>query len=144
MAVTIRRLEKKDVATINRIYQSITSRPADDLFEQIAVEQSPANNNACLVADVDGKVIGFIISYLLRGGFGMNRSAWIMTLGVDPSHMGEGIGVKLAQEVMNFYQREGIDNIYTSVPWDSTDLLSFFKTMGFERSNFINLRKVLE
>jgi ribosomal protein S18 acetylase RimI-like enzyme len=144
MAVTIRRLEKKDVATINRIYQSITSRPADDLFEQIAVEQSPANNNACLVADVDGKVIGFIISYLLRGGFGMNRSAWIMTLGVDPSHMGEGIGVKLAQEVMNFYQSEGIDNIYTSVPWDSTDLLSFFKTMGFERSNFINLRKVLE
>ncbi len=144
MALTIRKLEKKDVEAIGRIYQSITSRPADDLFEQIAVEQSATNYQGCLVADSDGKVIGFIISYLLRGGFGMNRSAWIMTLGVEPSHMGEGIGVKLAQEVMSYYQSNGVENIYSSVPWDSTDLLSFFKTLGFERSNFINLRKVLE
>jgi hypothetical protein len=30
------------------------------------------------------------------------------------------------------------------VRWDSTDMLSFFKTLGFDRSNFINLRKVLK
>jgi len=144
MALKIRKLEKKDVEAIGQIYQSITSKPANDLFEQIAAEQSTTNHQGCLVADSDGKVIGFIISYLLRGGFGMSQSAWIMTLGVEPSHMGEGIGVQLAQEVMNYYQSKGVEYIYTSVRWDSTDLLSFFKTLGFERSNFINLRKVLE
>jgi hypothetical protein len=45
---------------------------------------------------------------------------------------------------MNYYQAQGVENVYTSVRWDSTDLLSFFKTLGFDRSNFINLRKVLK
>ncbi|PIP35560.1 MAG: GNAT family N-acetyltransferase, partial [Desulfobacterales bacterium CG23_combo_of_CG06-09_8_20_14_all_52_9] len=39
---------------------------------------------------------------------------------------------------------EGIHNVHTSVQWDSTDLLSFFKTLGFNRSNFINLSKTLD
>ena len=58
--------------------------------------------------------------------------------------MGQGIGAALAQETFDFYRSRGIENVYTSVRWDSTDMLSFFKTLGFDRSNFINLRKVLE
>jgi N-acetylglutamate synthase-like GNAT family acetyltransferase len=57
--------------------------------------------------------------------------------------MGEGIGAKLAEEIFEIYRAQGIENVYTSVRWDSTDLLSFFKTLGFDRSNFINLRKDL-
>jgi hypothetical protein len=58
--------------------------------------------------------------------------------------MGQEIGASLAKEIFEYYKAHGIDNVYTSVRWDSTDLLSFFKTLGFDRSNFINLRKVLE
>jgi N-acetylglutamate synthase-like GNAT family acetyltransferase len=58
--------------------------------------------------------------------------------------MGRSIGASLAEEIMNYYQAQGVENVYTSVRWDSTDLLSFFKTLGFDRSNFINLRKVLK
>jgi len=58
--------------------------------------------------------------------------------------MGQGIGAALAQEIFAFYRARGIDNVYTSVRWDSTDMLSFFKILGFDRSNFINLRKVLK
>ena len=64
-------------------------------------------------------------------------------VGVDPKYMGQGIGDRLAQEVFNFFKVKGIKDIYTSVRWDSTDLLSFFKRLGFDRSNFINLRKHL-
>jgi N-acetylglutamate synthase-like GNAT family acetyltransferase len=74
----------------------------------------------------------------------MARSAWIATMGVDPDFMGQGIGARLAKEIFAFYRAKGIDNVYTSVRWDSTDMLSFFKTLGFDRSNFINLRKVLD
>jgi len=35
-------------------------------------------------------------------------------------------------------------NVFTLVRWDSADMLSFFKTLGFDRSNFINLRKTLK
>ena len=57
--------------------------------------------------------------------------------------MGRGIGRGMAKEVFKYYQDEGIVNVYTSVRWDSPDLLSFFKTLGFDRSNFINLLKKL-
>jgi ribosomal protein S18 acetylase RimI-like enzyme len=57
--------------------------------------------------------------------------------------MGQGIGDSLAREIFKYCKKAGIENIYTSVRWDSTDLLSFFKTLGFDRSNFINLRKKL-
>jgi hypothetical protein len=53
------------------------------------------------------------------------------------------VGKKLAEEIFRVYLKKGITNIYTSVRWDSVDLLSFFKTLGFDRSNFINLRKEL-
>jgi len=96
------------------------------------------------VAELDGTVAGFMISYIMTLGFGIEKSAWIATLGVNPKYMGQGIGAQLSREVFKFYQAEGVHNVYTSVRWDSTDLLSFFKTLGFDRSNFINLRKVLE
>jgi len=50
----------------------------------------------------------------------------------------------LAEEILEAYRKKGINDIYTSVRWDSVDLLSFFKTLGFDRSNFINLRKELD
>jgi N-acetylglutamate synthase-like GNAT family acetyltransferase len=74
----------------------------------------------------------------------MPKSAWIATLGVDPNFMGQGIGASLAKEIFTYYKEHGIENVYTSVRWDSTDMLSFFKTLGFDRSNFINLRKIIK
>jgi N-acetylglutamate synthase-like GNAT family acetyltransferase len=73
----------------------------------------------------------------------VEKSAWIASLGVDPKYMGQGIGKRLAQEIFDVYKEKGIQNIFTSVRWDSADLLSFFKTLGFDRSDFINLRKQL-
>ena len=60
---------------------------------------------------------------------------------IEPKFMGQGIGKKLGEKLFDYYKALGIENVYTSVRWDSTDLLSFFKTLGFDRGNFINLRK---
>jgi hypothetical protein len=58
--------------------------------------------------------------------------------------MGQGVGAQMAKEIFNYYRGLEITTVYTSVRWDSPDLLSFFKTLGFDRSNFINLRKPLD
>ena len=142
--VQIRHLKKKDSVDISRIYAAITMTPEDADFKRVVEEHARNNAEACFVAEKDGKVVGFMVSYILTAGFGMPKSAWIATLGVDPNCMGQGIGANLAQEILKYYQARGIENVYTSVRWDSTDLLSFFKTLGFDRSNFINLRKILK
>jgi ribosomal protein S18 acetylase RimI-like enzyme len=140
----IRRMKTEDAGEISRIYAAITRKPVEADFRRVVEEHAGHKRDACVVAEADGRIVGFMISYILTGGFGMAQSAWIATMGVDPDFMGQGIGARLAQEIFAFYRAQGIDNVYTSVRWDSTDMLSFFKTLGFDRSNFINLRKVLD
>lgn len=140
----IRRLLKTDSEQIIRIYGAITRTPVDQDFKRVIEQDAEDEKGACFVAESDGQIVGFMVSYILTAGFGVAKSAWIATLGVSPDHMGEGVGAKLAQETFKVYKAQGIENVYTSVRWDSTDLLSFFKTLGFDRSNFINLRKILD
>ena len=75
----------------------------------------------------NGKIVGYLISYTLIGGFGIAKSAWVANIGVNPKFMGQGIGEKLAEEIFKYYRNKKIKDIYTSVMWDSTDLLSFLK-----------------
>lgn len=141
--VLIRRLRVEDVENIGRIQERITKTPAGEDFLEIVREYAQKPDNACFVAEHEGRIVGFMISSILSGIFGVERSAWISILGVDPQFMGQDIGKALAAEIFRFYEDKGIKDVYTSVRWDSTDLLSFFKTLGFDRSNFINLRRTI-
>ena len=141
--VRIRELQVADTDDICEIYASIVRKPVDVDFTALIEKHARTENDICFVAELDGKVIGFMISYILTFGFGIEKSAWIATLGVDPEYMGQGIGECLAREIFKLYKQMGINRVYTSVRWDSTDLLSFFKTLGFDRSKFINLKKDL-
>lgn len=142
--ILIRKLNREDADEIGKIYHAITksSRVAD--FKKIVAKQAERDEDASFVAELNGKVVGYLISYTLTGGFGIAKSAWVANLGVNPKFMGQGIGEKLAKAIFKYYRNKGIKHIYTSVKWDSTDLLSFFKTLGFDRSEFINLKKNLE
>ncbi len=140
----IRKIKAEDASDISQIQSAITkSSPTID-FRQIIEQQVRKDEDVSFVAEIGGKVVGYMISYIVYGGFGLEKGAWIATLGVDPKFMGRGIGKKLAEEILAVYREKGINDIYTSVRWDSVDLLSFFKTLGFDRSNFINLRKELD
>ncbi len=141
---TIRRMRLDDYEEVERIHRSIMQKETHIDYRAMVEEQLRRHDEASFVAEVDGKIVGFMMSYTLSGGFGIEKSAWIPMLGVDPKYMGQGIGKKLAGEIFDFYKKRGITNIYTTVRWDAVDLLSFFKLLGFDRSNFINLRKVLD
>ena len=140
----IRKIRAEDASEIGSIQAAITKSPTNIDFRQIIEDQVRKNEDASFVAEIGDRVVGYMISYIVFGGFGIEKGAWIATLGVDPKFMGQGIGKKLAEEILAVYRKKGINDIYTSVRWDSVDLLSFFKTLGFDRSNFMNLRKELD
>jgi predicted N-acetyltransferase YhbS len=142
--LVIRNARLEDADQISRIQAAITKSSEPMEFGRILREHDAIGEDVSFVAEMEGKVVGFMISYIVLSGFGFEKSAWIAALGVDSRYMGQGIGKKLAQEIFKVYREKGIQNIFTSVRWDSADLLSFFKTLGFDRSDFINLRKQLE
>jgi len=140
----LRRLEARDVTEISQILKAITEKQGTKDYQRAVEEEVKRDDRVSFVAEVNGKVVGFIITYILYGAFGVEKSAWIGLFGVDPKYMGRGVGERMAHQVFDSAKKMGIKNIFSSVGWDSTDLLSFFKSLGFDRSNFINLEKTLD
>lgn len=139
--VTIRRWKPEDADEISGIYGLITNKNVHADFKKRVLDRSrETGNEAHFVAELDGKIVGFMISYILPYGFGAEDCAYIATMGIHPKCMGEGIGAGMTRAIFDFYKAKGITRVYTSVRWDSTDLLSFFKTMGFDRSKYVNLK----
>jgi N-acetylglutamate synthase-like GNAT family acetyltransferase len=142
--VNIREITLEDAASIQEIRRAISEDDAEmDFIKFIEQKVSDGSGRSSLVAEIDGRVIGYMISTTLYAGFGIKKSAWIMAIGVHPDYMGQGVGLKLANRICEIYRARGVKDIYSSVLWDSTDVLSFFKKLGFERSDFINLKKKL-
>ena len=142
--IVIRRMKATDAQAIGKIDAAIDKRPTRLDFKQIVPEELKRREDASYVAEIKGKVVGFMLSYITYGNFGADRCAWIARFGVNPKWMGQGIGKRLAEEILKAYKDKGVTEIFTSVRWDATDILSFFKTLGFERSNFINLFKKIK
>jgi ribosomal protein S18 acetylase RimI-like enzyme len=140
----IRKLTARDLPQVVAIQGIITRQKVT--AEKIAIlkEHIKKEGNISLVAVADKRVVGFLISELMTNSFGLDQGGWIKNVGVLPQYMGKGIGQSLANQLFDAYRRKGINEIFTASRWDWGDLLSFFKSLGFERSNFINLYKKLD
>ncbi len=63
-------------------------------FKHIIEEKVQNKEAVSFSAALEGKIVGYMISYIVFGGFGLEKSAWIATLGVDPEYMGQGLTEK--------------------------------------------------
>jgi len=142
--LVIRKLRTDDAAAVSRIFAAITKTEIKLDYKRFVEDQISTDGTPSFVAEIDGEVVGFMVCEIISSGFGLlEKSAWIVMFGIDPAFMGQGIGKRLAHEIFTICREQGIKKIYSSVRWDSVDLLSFFKTLGFDRSNFINLERTL-
>ena len=96
---------------------------------------------SCLVAEFEGKVIGFVVGEVSGWGFGVpDTIGWISTIGVDPAYQHKGVARKLGEEFVKNLKAIGVRVVYTLVNWSDWDLLKFFHAMGFTRGgDMINL-----
>jgi ribosomal protein S18 acetylase RimI-like enzyme len=143
-AIKIRRLTDKDLSQVVAIQENITKTKVTPKKMAILKEHIRKAGNINLAAVVEGRVVGYVISEVMTNSFGLDQSGWIKNLGVHPKYMGTGIGQSLATHLFGAYKKKKINEVYTAARWDSGDLLSFFKSIGFDRSNFINLYKKLD
>jgi ribosomal protein S18 acetylase RimI-like enzyme len=93
-----------------------------------------------LVAEYDGKVVGFIAGTIFHGEFGIPESvAYITTIGVDRKFSGRGIGKELFNQFITNARAAGVEKIYTIVEWTNWNMLKFFSRAGFKPSTSLNL-----
>ncbi len=141
--IMIRNMENKDIEEAVDIHRKVLREGMTDIgfavekFFSSSIGSSP---ETCLVAEKDGKVMGFIIGGVKEWSFGLERSGWVELVEVDPKYMGEGVGKELARGLLDHFKAMGINDVFTTIKWDTGDLIAFFKSIGFDKSQFINLR----
>ncbi len=144
MSFQIRPMAEQDFERVAQIQENITKVNVSPQLENILRGYMEKDQEACHVAVDDGTVVGYIIGDIKDWGFGLEKSGWLEILGVHPKYMGQGIGKALGRQLMDHFKAKNIKNVYTAVRWDSGDLLAFFKSIGFDRSDLINLEKKLD
>ena len=139
-----RKIRSEDVPQIIAIQEALIKKKVSRRWVQMVEEHLRKHKGIGFVASRDGQVVGFIIGEVKGEGFGLEQSGWIEVVGVHPTQMGIGIGQALAERLFDFFKKRRVRDVYTAVRWDAVDMLSFFKSVGFDRSTFINLTKRLQ
>jgi ribosomal protein S18 acetylase RimI-like enzyme len=137
--IELREFERSDIPEMAAIQQVITNKKEPQSWDGMFEHHLSESSGLGFVAVRDGSVVGFTLGTVKGESFGLRQSGWIEVVGVDPQEMGEGIGKALMDKLFESFRQHGVEGVYTSVRWDAVDMLSFFKSVGFGRSDFINL-----
>lgn len=136
----IRTMNGNDLDRIVEIDTKILGKSRPEYWEmklELVEKRSPI---ASLVAEMDGKVIGFIIGDASGWEYGVPEDVgWIDTIGVDPVYQRKGIAQMLFREMIDHLKKVGVTSIYTFVNWRDWSLLQFFDSMGFTKGDMFNL-----
>lgn len=136
----IRKMNEKDLDDVVAIDTKVLGKSRWDYWlmkMSLAEQRLPI---ASLVAETDGKVVGFILGDASGYEYSVPENiGWIDTIGVDPDYQKRGIAQLLMKDMVANLKKVGVDTIYTMVNWPDWDLLKFFHDAGFQKGPLINL-----
>src|SRR4030043_1968151 len=134
--VKIRTLKKEDLDAIVEIDERVLGESRRNYWERKLELTKNKSSQISLVAEVEGKVAGFILGDISGWEFGVpDTIGWIETICIDPVYQKKGLATALAHELIKHLKAIGVRTIYTLVTWDDWDLLQFFHTIGFTRGD---------
>lgn len=131
--VTVRNLRHTDLPDVVRIDAAATGRNRPSYFELMLMRAlNFAGLQMSMVAEVDGRIVGYLIASLFYGEYGLTEpSASIDAIGVDPEARRQRVGHALMRQFRANANAIGVGVIRTEVEWDDFDLLAFFRAEGF-------------
>ena len=136
----IRTIVPSDLDRVVEIDIKVLEKPRPEYWEMKLELVRKRSQISSLVAELDGKVIGFIIGGASRWEYGVPENiGWIDTIGVDPEYQRKGIARILFKEMTDNLKKVGVDTIITFVKRRDPVLLSFFNSLGFQKGDMINL-----
>jgi ribosomal protein S18 acetylase RimI-like enzyme len=142
--ITIRPLADVDIDAITRIDEKVTGRYRPDFWESRVLYYLRRDPEASRVAELGGKVVGFMLADLRGGEFGLEEtSGWIERFGVDPAMRGKGIGRKLFDALVEHFKGAGAHTLRTFVDTGQAETATFLKAVGFGPSALTALEKSL-
>ncbi len=113
------------------------TRPWNDPHQDIA-RKLAVRPDLFLVAEADDAVIGTVMV-----GYDGHRG-WINYLGVDPACRRRGVGRALMAEAERLLRLEGCPKINLQVRTGNTEVIEFYRQVGFATDDVVSMGKRLE
>lgn len=138
----MRVMKSSDLDAVAAIDAQVSKQQRREYYERkiASVTSNSHNINTSLVAEVDGKIVGFIMGEVYFGEYGIpETSATIDSLAVLPACQNHGVAHDLMDQFLTNMKAVGVHKIYTLVNWSDAALERFFASHKFQPSKRINL-----
>lgn len=138
----MRVMKRDDLDAVAAIDALVSKQQRREYYQRKieSVVSNPYNINTSLVAELDGRIVGFIMGDVYFGEFGIpETSATIDTIGVHPDYQNRGVAHDLMDQFLTNMKAVGVGKVYTLVNWDDFSLEKFFSRHKFQPSKRINL-----
>jgi GNAT superfamily N-acetyltransferase len=144
--IDVRPARPRDLDAVIAIDATVTGLEKRNYWR--AVFRRYAGNRAAgrqfLVADIEGRVAGFIIGEVRDWEFGSPPCGWVFGIDVRPDARLAGIGARLLGAICANFRRAGVHTVRTLLGRDNTLVLSFFRSQGMMAGPFIPLEMHLD
>lgn len=143
--VIVRSAREEDLDAVVRIDAASSKRRRPRYF-QIIFDRALHHSGMqiSLVAELDGRIVGFVIGSLYYGEYGVvEPSASLDAIGVDPEARRQQVGSALMRQLSANLEALGVVRMRTEVDWSDFDLLAFFKREGFAPASRLCLERRL-
>ena len=142
----VRALEGADLDAIIAIDGKLTGQTRKDYWRtrfEIATLRPPWMS---LVAELDGRVVGFLFGWVGESEFGIaGPTGWIDLIGVDPAYRGRGVAHALVDRFIDGgRQLRAIRKAATLIDLTQADVREFFVGEGFRHGPMVQLERSLE
>jgi ribosomal protein S18 acetylase RimI-like enzyme len=129
----IRPVDDTDLGNIVAIDEKVTGKYRPDVWEKRLGYYIRRDPEASVVAESDGRLLGFMFGEVRSGEFGLEEpTGWIEVLGVDPAARGRSIGRQLAEHMLGHFRSKGATTVRTLVDGGMDEIAGFFTSIGFE------------
>jgi ribosomal protein S18 acetylase RimI-like enzyme len=140
----IRPVTELDIESICRIDEQITGKYRPEVWEDRVMYYLRRDPDSSQVAEVAGKVVGFMLGEVRGGEFGLEEpTGWVEFFGVDPRAREKGVGRSLMEAVLARFKSNGAHVARTMVRAQDKEIDAFIRRSGFTPAPVSALEKRL-
>ncbi len=134
----IRKFKIKDEEEVIALWKECNlvvpwNNPKKDIQRKLKVDPE-----LFLVGVVDNKIVATVM-----GGYEGHRG-WVNYLAVSPSHQRKGYGRQMMEDVEPILKQKGCPKINLQVRETNSEVIAFYKSIGYAVDNVIGMGKRLE
>lgn len=124
MNVHLRKMTVEDVPAVVELDQKSFSLPWPERSFRFELTENPASH--CWVAELDGKVVGMIVVWLIV------EEAHVATLAIHPDHRRQGIGQRLLAHALRQLLTDGARSSFLEVRESNFAAQEMYRKFGYE------------